>query len=815
MAHMARLPVTSDRIQRLVTDHLAPGVIALGSVRELSRRLNEALKSIGHAGLIHPNRLRAILSDDSNLSVNDSTVSMLEAAVPHAALGNGLDAAFQRLSERVSERWWATHRRVEDIARIAASLNVPPAAVRVVLAATPHGAVATNEVLPVVRLASGVAEPDWSFQEEAVARCFRALNSSLSAKVGAVLPTGAGKTRVGLRIALRMLESAPDESRVCWITHRRHLRRQAHRELQRMLKANAAGLPADAAKKLSERVEFRMVGELPELLEQTTPLACVIVDEAHHAAAASYAPIFATPYPQRALLLTATPNRTDGLPLGIEHIAYSITYRELADRGVILMPEFLDFPVDDFEWDAEDVKTLAEDIVSRARNQFTKTLVLAPRIARVEEFYTALLDAWLEHDGHPLDSNDIGYIHSARNSLGIEADDFLSVFADKPRAILVSAQMLLEGFDDPTIDSVVMTYPSGSLITMMQAAGRCVRYSPGKQAAFVMQATNPDLAYRFDQRWLYQDISDYLRPELIDVFVTTLKARDQRVAQLLDAHRVTDAQKAEATARLGDPQATGTIRILLYGLPHFGPTDRFDELAHWGAVVVTPANEAVFRTLFNDFCAAGADIPDTSEFLRQRGPRLGLTQGTLAWRQYAEMLTSMYLAQREVVTGATVDPINEHRPFVPHRATTWLKYVTVHVEAAVDPLLDLFLADCFNRDLVLALLAADPTLYERLVKVPLPLAGFEAFALDNSASHDLDRLVTHIRTRLTACPPEDQIAQYSALIVSLDTVALPIRLCQRIEHVLLPELWTSRTLSLVASAPHRPSAPTRFTVTED
>ena len=54
-----------------------------------------------------------------------------------------------------------------------------------------------------------------------------------------MIPTGGGKTRIAMRIGLRVLaESKRDDALVLWVTHRRHLHRQARRELQRALKSN-------------------------------------------------------------------------------------------------------------------------------------------------------------------------------------------------------------------------------------------------------------------------------------------------------------------------------------------------------------------------------------------------------------------------------------------------------------------------------------------------------------------------------------------------------------------------------------------------
>ena len=59
--------------------------------------------------------------------------------------------------------------------------------------------------------------------------------------------------------------------------------------------------------------------------------------------------------PTRGFFLTATPNRTDDLPIGIDEIAYSITYRELFERGVIIEPTIEDpLTIDGFDWDNDE-----------------------------------------------------------------------------------------------------------------------------------------------------------------------------------------------------------------------------------------------------------------------------------------------------------------------------------------------------------------------------------------------------------------------------------------------------------------------------
>ena len=376
-----------------------------------------------------------------------------------------------------------------------------------------------------------------------------------------------------------------------------------------------------------------------------------MVDEAHHAAAPSYEPIFAATYSVPALFLTATPNRADSLPIGIDEIAYTITHRELAARGVVSIPTFEDFPVDDFEWHSHQVKDLANYVIEEAVTRFTKVLVLAPRIDRVTEFYDAVLDALSLETGHPLLPDDIGYVHGSGNSRHCDNDEFLARFAEKPRAILISAQLLLEGFNDPAINTVVVTYPSSSIVRLMQAAGRCLRYFPGKQASYVVQARNDSLAYHFDQRWLYQEISDYLRPELIDIDYSTESDLHQKVEGILKDHRVTPTERRLIVDQLDTVTAGSSACLLFHGLPHTGDVLDFQTQAPWGAWLETDRNSAAFRAVFNGFCALGANLSDPSDFLTREAARYGIPKDLSpwsTWRRLMRVLTSAYFAYEEI-----------------------------------------------------------------------------------------------------------------------------------------------------------------------
>lgn len=805
---MARLSVQSDRVKSVVDNKLVPLFLAEGSTAGLCKALNRHLPENQNA-IIHPNRLHALLSDDVSRGVNDKTLDLVEGAADAFVGSDGgwETRAEQELKRLQGEAQFLRRTSGLDTAAIQRRLSIPPAVVRHVLAEKDASVTSTSVSAPVAENKARRA-PNWSFQEIAISRTLEAFRQRPTSKVGLILPTGAGKTRTALRIVLKKLDQARDsESQVYWVTHRKNLRTQAHRELQKLLSAGAGQIPEDAATLLAKRIRFVMVSELPKILApDAVPPLLIVVDEAHHAAAPSYQPIFEVGYPVPALFLTATPNRTDNLPIGIDEIAFTITYRELEERGVVFMPAFRDFPVDDFEWTPEQVKDLADFVIDEAAGPFTKTLVLAPRIDRVEEFYNALLTAHAAETGHPLDVDDIGFIHGTGNSLYNDNEDFLDIFSKKPRAIIVSAQLLLEGFDDPQINTVIVTYPSSSVVRLMQAAGRCVRYAEGKTAAYVVQARNDDLAYHFDQRWLYQEISDYLRPELIDIEYGSEAELRQNVAMVLDDHRVKPADKTRILNSLKDIQAGDLCRLLLYGFPYYEEVEKFEQQAPWGALLETKDNSDAFRGIFNAFCAQGASLSDPSDFLTREAARQGVTKdlssGSL-WRTLMEVLTSSYFAYEEIYGSNPA--ASASRPSKRIGPTTWLRYITFLFHPELPSELSEFLADCYNKDAITAAYLDAPERSRVAIKIPLPLGGNEGWLLSPDGAEDFDACVRALRNSLAQISVADQIGALAAFLADADYRCLPSRILLRVEAFLVTEAYDARVLRLTPPHASNPS----------
>ena len=796
---MARLNVQSEQVQQLINERVIPLFLLSGNTAALTKELNAALQAGGIAGMLHPNRLHTLLSNDLGRSINEATVELVEQAANLVWTAEGstprraADALAQFQLQTESQHFYTAATAEEAGQR----LGVPAGVAARLIALSGRG-VGHAGLQRVPENIDKRQAPDWSYQDTAVARCMEAFARRPSGRISLILPTGAGKTRTALRIVLTKLSRATNtKALVYWVTHRRNLREQALRELQKLMADGYDQVPPERLTELAARIKFVMVGDLTPLLEgAATKPELIVVDEAHHAAAPSYGPVFANPWGAPVLLLTATPNRGDSLPIGIDEIAFTITYRELAERRAVLTPEFIDLPVDNFDWSEGAVEDLADYLIDRTTAEFTKVLVLAPRVDRVEEFYQALLNRLPED--HALEPEDIGYVHGTGNSLGISNEDFLARFANKPRAVLISAQLLLEGFDDPGINTVLLTYPSSSVIRLMQAAGRCVRYAPGKRNAYVVQARNDKLAYHFDQRWLYQEIDDFLRPQLLDIEYGSVAELKDAVSSVLLAHNVDKSLVQRILMRVGTTAPGETCRLFLYGLPYFGPAVDFSKESRWGSVLETAESSEMMRSIFNSFCHLGADLSDPSDYLAREGRTHGVFKDVTAGSRWIEMmglLTAGYFAKREVHGPSAIES-NSSRPYKPNGATTWLKYVTFSFRPAIPAKLAEFLKDCHNAVQIESQYLELSSQYVGAVKVPLPLGGSEAFLLDHPSNNELDGATTDLWQELSAVKPAEQFGAVARFIAGSQHRLIPMRLLARIEYLVSPETKTSRTLNL-------------------
>lgn len=781
---MPRHSIMDPRVQQIVAQ-LSELVLRLGSVNAVAESLSRGLGKT--ASRIYPNRIHGLLTDDGSRGVNTGTLELLERACS-ALEENGVPTEWTIQPQTVKAALMAETAKgtPNAAASVAERIGVPVGVVRSLETIAPRGPIS-----PSLRAVRPV--PDWSWQDDAVRSCLSAVSDG-SPKAGLVVPTGGGKTRIALRIALEWLSSSNDSAVVLWVTHRHHLRTQAKRTLQALMRES--DLSAEEAMARFERIQFTMTANVASTIERLgSALSLVIVDEAHHAAASSYSPVVGlTEVP--GLFLTATPNRLDGLPIGIDSIAYSITYKELFARGCVIEPIFdaaEDMP--ELDWGSpEGLRNLADYLLERTDGDFAKPLVAVSLRERAETLYEALLDALDERGVHPLSTDDIGFVHGDGNSRGLSTpSEYLDEFSARPAGILIATSQLVgEGFDDPSIDAAIITFPSASIGHLMQVAGRALRWAPGKSAAHVIQVRESPLQYHLEQRWLYQDISDALRPELQDMSYTSAQDLEAKVRDQLTLHRVPAAVRNRVLEDLQSVPPGEPLNLMLSSLAYFGSSANFTDGSTWGGILVTPNERERFVSIFNDVSARSDDLKDQSGYLGGR-VRFDATPGSL-WQSYADLIPAMEYARREI--SGVIYHGQASRPYQPGHSTSWLKYLTFTFAPVVPNELDQFLSDAFNRDDVLATYVSTPENWDLALRLELPMYGSEAFLFDHQQAEWMSAQLAHLEAVLSHTARHEVAAELAKWRIRIDACPVPHRMVEKFEQLLRPERRAQHLLDL-------------------
>lgn len=243
----------------------------------------------------------------------------------------------------------------------------------------------------------------------------------------------------------------------------------------------------------------RLADPRPDVFGGPEPFGLVVVDEAHHAAAASYRKIISklrAGEPDGPLLLgvTATPDRGDGQGLDgvFDTVAFSydilwgIRSGYLADlRGVRVQVDDLDLDdvkVSRGDYQAGDAgRALSESgapqLIAEAWHQHAagrRTLVFTPTVATALETRDAMLARGIRAAAVS------GEMDMA------ERRSILRAFSAGELDAVVNCMVLTEGYDEPRVDCVIVARPTKSRALYTQMVGRGTRRHPDKTDCLVL-----------------------------------------------------------------------------------------------------------------------------------------------------------------------------------------------------------------------------------------------------------------------------------------------------------------------------------------
>ncbi len=301
-----------------------------------------------------------------------------------------------------------------------------------------------------------------------------------------VLATGLGKTWLSA-----FDSSRPDFKRVLFVAHREEILSQSLKTFRKIRPDARLGLYTGGTKDRHADVLFASVQTLSRLphLRQFDPAAFdyIVVDEFHHAAAATYRKIINYFTPKFMLGLTATPERTDGGDL-LGLCEENLVYRCGINRGITLglLAPFHYFGVPD--------KVDYSNIPWRS-SRFDETELTAALAteARAQNALEQLKNRGGEKAlGFCCSVRHADYMASFFNERGVRSVAVHSGPTSAPRShsleklsdgeldIVFAVDLFNEGVDLPDIDTVMMLRPTESRIVWQQQLGRGLRVAEGK-----------------------------------------------------------------------------------------------------------------------------------------------------------------------------------------------------------------------------------------------------------------------------------------------------------------------------------------------
>lgn len=310
------------------------------------------------------------------------------------------------------------------------------------------------------------------------------------------LPTGTGKTIVFGEIIRRRRAG-----RSLVLAHRNELIDQAEKKIRLINPAANIGIVKAERDEHEAPIVLASVQTLAmpwRLARISADFDTIVVDEAHHATADTYIKVlehvgaFSAGGPLT-LGVTATPERADGTPLGDvwQEIVYSadilkmIRTRYLADLRAVRVH---------LEADLDEVHTRAGDLIAseladalRAANaprhaveaylehaSGRKTLIFTPTVALAHDMADAFSDAGI----------------SAEALDGATATDKRRAILDRLHSgetqVVANCAVLTEGFDEPSIDCIIIARPTKSRPLYTQMIGRGTRPFPKKADCLII-----------------------------------------------------------------------------------------------------------------------------------------------------------------------------------------------------------------------------------------------------------------------------------------------------------------------------------------
>lgn len=311
-----------------------------------------------------------------------------------------------------------------------------------------------------------------------------------------VLPTGSGKTVIFSHIPQVIEDSLP----MLVLAHRSELLSQATEkilwsnpqfDIQTEKAEEVANLTGDvivASVQTLGRSDSKRILKFPKDYFKS-----IIVDEAHHASAESYRRILDYFNPKFLLGVTATPQRSDSIRLTdvFQEITYYKNIQDLIKEGYL--SRIIGYRVKT-NTDISEVETSHGDytlsqLEDKIDNTERNTLVVKSYLQFASNKKAVVFASGVNHAKHLAASftqNKIPVRVVVGDTPDEERKQILLDFKNGDIKVIVNVGVLTEGFDEPSIDAIIIARPTRSTLLYTQIVGRGTRIFEGKEHCIII-----------------------------------------------------------------------------------------------------------------------------------------------------------------------------------------------------------------------------------------------------------------------------------------------------------------------------------------
>lgn len=332
------------------------------------------------------------------------------------------------------------------------------------------------------------------YQKEALDAIVENINKNILKQL-VVLPTGAGKTVVFSHLPHVFKHALP----MLVLAHRGELLIQAK---EKILWSNPnLDVQTEKAEQTAElcdvvvasvqtlgRSDSDRIDKYPKTYFKT-----IIVDEAHHAAATTYRRILDYFTPNLLLGVTATPQRSDSVRLNdvFDEIVYYKNILDLIQEGYLcrLVGYRVKTDTDISEVETSHGDFVASQLEDTINTPYRNALVVRSYLEIAKDKKALVFAAGIQH------AKDLALSFakagtSVRIVLGDTPDEerqsIFTDFRDGEVQVVVNVGVLTEGFDEPSVEAIILARPTRSPLLYTQIVGRGTRLFENKENCIII-----------------------------------------------------------------------------------------------------------------------------------------------------------------------------------------------------------------------------------------------------------------------------------------------------------------------------------------